>query len=189
VRVTTREQWRAWLAEHAAHSPGCWLQHPRRGGATYEELVLEALCVGWIDGQARAVDQEWTALLMTPRKRGSGWARTNKARVEALEAAGLMQAAGRAAVEAAKADGSWTLLDSAERWRSRRTWSPRSPLSPRARELGSFPAVGAQADADLAGDREAAGRPGRPRGPVADSASRGDGRAADHSRSIASRDR
>jgi uncharacterized protein YdeI (YjbR/CyaY-like superfamily) len=114
VRVRTREQWRAWLAEHADEGRGCWLAYPRRGAVSYEELVLEALCVGWVDGQARAVDATWTALLMTPRKRGSGWARTNKERVERLEADGLMLPAGRAVVEAAQADGSWSLLDSAE---------------------------------------------------------------------------
>ncbi len=108
VHVTSRGAWRAWLGEHAAASPGVWAV-TAKGGAPYEDLVLEALCVGWVDSQARA-----GALLFSPRRRGSGWARTNKARVEALEAAGLMLPAGRAVVEAAKADGSWTLLDSAE---------------------------------------------------------------------------
>jgi uncharacterized protein YdeI (YjbR/CyaY-like superfamily) len=81
---------------------------------SYEDLVLEALCVGWVDSSARRVDDERTALQFTPRRPGSGWARTNKARVDALERAGLMTSAGRAVVDAAKADGSWTLLDAAE---------------------------------------------------------------------------
>jgi len=52
--------------------------------------------------------------LFTPRNPGGTWARTNKARVERLLAAGLMRPAGLAAVEAAKADGSWMLLDEVE---------------------------------------------------------------------------
>jgi uncharacterized protein YdeI (YjbR/CyaY-like superfamily) len=53
-------------------------------------------------------------LWMSPRKRGSGWARTNKARIERLLADGLMAPAGLAMIEAAKRDGSWTLLDDVE---------------------------------------------------------------------------
>jgi uncharacterized protein YdeI (YjbR/CyaY-like superfamily) len=53
-------------------------------------------------------------LWMSPRKRGSGWARTNKARIERLLADGLMAPAGLAMIEEAKRDGSWTLLDDVE---------------------------------------------------------------------------
>ena len=47
-------------------------------------------------------------LWYAPRRKGSVWARTNRERVERLEAAGRMTPAGRAAVERAQADGSWT---------------------------------------------------------------------------------
>jgi uncharacterized protein YdeI (YjbR/CyaY-like superfamily) len=53
-------------------------------------------------------------LWFAPRKARSGWARTNKQRIERLTAAGLMAPAGLAVIEAAKADGSWTLLDAVE---------------------------------------------------------------------------
>lgn len=116
--METRAQWRAWLAAHAATSPGVWLVTWKRSSGrpvlAYEDLVEEALCFGWVDGQARAVDAERTSLLLTPRRRGSGWARTNKERVARLQAAGLMQPAGQAVVDAAVADGSWTLLDASE---------------------------------------------------------------------------
>jgi len=49
-----------------------------------------------------------------PRKPRSGWARTNKARVERLRADGLMTEAGERAIEVAVANGSWTLLDDVE---------------------------------------------------------------------------
>ena len=51
---------------------------------------------------------------MSPRKPSSGWSRSNKERVERLEREGLMTDAGRAAIEAAKRNGSWSLLDSVE---------------------------------------------------------------------------
>jgi uncharacterized protein YdeI (YjbR/CyaY-like superfamily) len=53
-------------------------------------------------------------LWFAPRKPGSGWSRPNKQRIEAMQAAGLMQPAGMALVDAAQADGSWTMLDEVE---------------------------------------------------------------------------
>jgi uncharacterized protein YdeI (YjbR/CyaY-like superfamily) len=73
--------------------------------------VQEALCFGWIDGRRKVLDPEHTGLLVTPRKAGSTWAASNKTRVDQLIAAGRMTPAGLAKVEAAKRDGSWTLLD------------------------------------------------------------------------------
>ena len=80
----------------------------------YEAAVQEALCFGWIDSTAGRVDARRSKLYFAPRKPGSGWAATNKARVERLLAAGQMAPAGLAAIERAKADGSWTLLDPIE---------------------------------------------------------------------------
>jgi uncharacterized protein YdeI (YjbR/CyaY-like superfamily) len=118
VHPETRLQWRAWLAEHAADSRGVWLvswrKHTRRPAVSYEDAVSEALAYGWVDSRGGKLDDDRTMLYFTPRKRGSGWARPNKRRVEELERAGRMTEAGRRVVEAAKADGSWTLLDAVE---------------------------------------------------------------------------
>ncbi|ROS26033.1 YdeI family protein [Cellulomonas sp. PhB150] len=119
VLVESVAQWRDWLAEHHADEPpGVWSVRWRyaSGGpvVTYEELVEAALCFGWIDSSGRTLDDQQTMLWFTRRKKGSGWARTNKARIERLEAEGLMAPAGRAMIEAARADGSWTLLDDVE---------------------------------------------------------------------------
>jgi uncharacterized protein YdeI (YjbR/CyaY-like superfamily) len=61
-----------------------------------------------------SVDDERTRLVLCPRRPGSGWSRPNKERIARLEELGLMQPAGRAVIDAAKADGSWTLLDDVE---------------------------------------------------------------------------
>jgi uncharacterized protein YdeI (YjbR/CyaY-like superfamily) len=53
-------------------------------------------------------------LWFAPRRRTSGWSRPNKVRIERLEREGRLAPAGRAAVEAAKANGAWTLLDDVE---------------------------------------------------------------------------
>jgi uncharacterized protein YdeI (YjbR/CyaY-like superfamily) len=116
--VTDREEWRRWLAANHTVAPGVWLVtfKPSTGKPrpTYDEVVEEALCFGWIDSVAGTVDDERTMLLITPRKRGSPWSKLNKARIEQLIANGLMTAAGLAKIEAAKADGSWTLYDAIE---------------------------------------------------------------------------
>ena len=110
--------WRCWLAANHTRTEGVWLVSWRaptgRPRMTYEESVEEALAFGWIDSKVRTLDDERTTIWMSPRKPGSGWSRTNKVRIERLEADGRMTDAGRALIDQAKADGSWTLLDAVE---------------------------------------------------------------------------
>ena len=117
-QVEPREQWRSWLATNHRRTDGVWLvtwkKHTGRPAPTYGEGVEEALCFGWVDSLPRRLDDDRTMLWYAPRKRGSGWSRPNKERIERLEAAGLMTDAGRAVIEAAKSDGSWTRLDDVE---------------------------------------------------------------------------
>ena len=103
---------RAWLLDNHTASPGVWLALTRKGGTvttlTWQQAVDEALCFGWIDGQARKRDEGSSWRRLTPRRPRSVWSQRNVATVARLEAAGLMLRAGRAAVDAAKADGRWT---------------------------------------------------------------------------------
>lgn len=103
--------WRDWLVANHESAPGVWLVLTRKGGEVtaldYEGAVLEALCVGWIDGQARSRDQASSLQRFTPRRARSQWSAVNVARVARLEAEGRMLPAGRAAVAEAKQDGRW----------------------------------------------------------------------------------
>jgi uncharacterized protein YdeI (YjbR/CyaY-like superfamily) len=114
----SRRDWRAWLTAHAGESAGVWVvtfkQSTGRPTLSYDDVVEEALCFGWVDSKSKGLDDQRTMMLLTPRKPGSGWSRPNKLRVEKLAAAGAMTPAGLAVIEAAKADGSWSLLDSVE---------------------------------------------------------------------------
>ncbi|SCL46771.1 Uncharacterized conserved protein YdeI, YjbR/CyaY-like superfamily, DUF1801 family [Micromonospora peucetia] len=74
---------------------------------TWQQAVDEALCFGWIDGQARKRDQETSWIRFTPRRHRSSWSQRNVAHVARLETQGRMLLSGRAAVEAARADGRW----------------------------------------------------------------------------------
>lgn len=118
IHPLTLEEWGAWLAEHHETSNGVWvvLAKPTSGlpSVGYVEAVEEGLCWGWIDSVTRPFDENHRVQRFSPRKTGSGWAKTNKERLLRLEAEGRLQPAGLAVIARAKADGSWTLLDGAE---------------------------------------------------------------------------
>jgi uncharacterized protein YdeI (YjbR/CyaY-like superfamily) len=105
------DAWRAWLEENFATSRGVWLVQHKKGGnvtsLTYEQALDHALCFGWVDGQIGRRDEGSYVTRFTPRGPKSQWSKLNVANIERLEAAGLMTDAGRAVVEAAKADGRW----------------------------------------------------------------------------------
>ena len=69
---------------------------------TWPESVDEALCVGWIDGIRKSVDEESYKIRFTPRRKGSIWSAVNIKRVAALTAEGRMQPSGLKAFEARK---------------------------------------------------------------------------------------
>lgn len=118
VQPGSRAAWRRWLEQNHERTRGIWFvtykKSTGRPRVEYEEAVEEALCFGWIDSTARTLDAERSMLYFAPRKRGSGWSRSNKIRVARLHAAGLMASPGLARIEAAQRDGSWTILDSVE---------------------------------------------------------------------------
>jgi uncharacterized protein YdeI (YjbR/CyaY-like superfamily) len=97
----TPDQWRAWLARHHATAEELWVGFYKRGtgrpSLTWPESVDQALCYGWIDGVRKSLGAESYAIRFTPRRPGSIWSKINLARIEELEALGLMQPAGRAA--------------------------------------------------------------------------------------------
>ncbi len=114
----SRRQWRAWLAANHDMERGVWLGSWKtatgRPACPYPEVVEEAICFGWIDSTVNTLDDDRGLQLFTPRKAKSTWTRLNRQRVADLEAAGLMTDAGRRAVEIAKGNGWWTILDPVE---------------------------------------------------------------------------
>lgn len=118
VHADTREQWRSWLADNHASAASAWLvswkRHTGKPSVGYEDSVREAAAFGSIDSKGLTLDEDRTMLYFARRKPGSAWSRSNKIRIEDLERDGLMADAGLRAIEAAKADGSWTLLDDVE---------------------------------------------------------------------------
>lgn len=103
--------WRAWLDENHTSSPGVWLIEHKKGGTTtaltYAQALDEALCFGWIDGQAKSRDDHTYFQRFTPRGPRSIWSVRNQGHIERLRAEGRMREAGERAVAAAQADGRW----------------------------------------------------------------------------------
>lgn len=96
-------QFRAWLDQHAATATelvvGFWKVDSGRPSMTWSESVDEALCVGWIDGVRKRIDDDAYQIRFTPRKPTSIWSAVNVQKFHALDKAGRMAAAGRAAFE------------------------------------------------------------------------------------------
>jgi uncharacterized protein YdeI (YjbR/CyaY-like superfamily) len=107
----TRSELEAWLEGNHDSSSGFWLKIAKQGSGVesvdYAEALELALCFGWIDSQKRGFDQSFFLQRFTPRRPRGKWSQINRAKVEALIAAGAMRPAGLAEVEAAKADGRW----------------------------------------------------------------------------------
>lgn len=86
--VSTRADWRDWLAAHHATASEVWLVsyrvHTGRPSLPYDAAVEEALCVGWIDSVRRGLDADRTAQRFTPRRPGSPYSQTNKERLARL---------------------------------------------------------------------------------------------------------
>jgi uncharacterized protein YdeI (YjbR/CyaY-like superfamily) len=114
----SRVEWRKWLEENHATSPGIWLIYFKKGinkpTLSYDDAVEEALSFGWIDSTVNKLDGERYLQLFTPRKPTSTWSRLNKQRVKKLIKNGSMTVAGLEKIEAAKKNGSWTILDDVE---------------------------------------------------------------------------
>jgi len=99
----TPAAWRAWLEANHATETEVEVGFRRKASGlptmTWSQAVDEALCYGWIDGVRHSIDEISYRNRFTPRKPRSTWSNVNIAKVQALEAAGRMTAAGRAAFE------------------------------------------------------------------------------------------
>lgn len=104
IFFTSPDELRRWLEEHHETERellvGHHKAHTGKASLTFDQLVREILCFGWIDGQVRSLDDDRYQRRITPRKPSSNWSAINVRLVAELEAAGLMHQAGRDAFAA-----------------------------------------------------------------------------------------
>ncbi|WP_221076532.1 YdeI/OmpD-associated family protein [Agarivorans aestuarii] len=100
-----------WLQEHHATESELWInifkKHTGTPSVTWDDVVVESLCWGWIDGIKKSVDEQSYLQRITPRKPRSNWSKRNRQHVERLIQEGRMTPFGLLHVDAAKADGRW----------------------------------------------------------------------------------
>jgi uncharacterized protein YdeI (YjbR/CyaY-like superfamily) len=92
---------RRWFEKNHASAELLWVGfHKKDTGkpsVTWQESVDEALCVGWIDGIRKRIDETSYKIRFTPRRQGSVWSAVNTRRVAALKKEGRMRPEGLAA--------------------------------------------------------------------------------------------
>jgi len=100
----TPSTFRKWLQRHHSAKNELWVGFYKVGSGhqsiTWPESVDEALCVGWIDGVRKRIDDGAYAIRFSPRKPGSSWSTKNIRRMHELIAQGRANDAGIAAFEA-----------------------------------------------------------------------------------------
>ena len=111
LEFSSREDWDAWLNEHASSSSGVWLKFAKKSSGASSvgkpESIETALAHGWIDGQLDGFDERYWLVRFTPRGAKSKWSQLNRDTAERLIAEGIMGTRGLVEVEQAKSDGRW----------------------------------------------------------------------------------
>jgi uncharacterized protein YdeI (YjbR/CyaY-like superfamily) len=106
-----QQAFEAWLEAQPPGSAGAYVKVAKRGAPEpslkQAEMVESLLCFGWIDGRVNRFDDFFFLTRVTPRRPKSIWSQKNVEWIAELTAAGRMQPAGIAAVEAAQTDGRW----------------------------------------------------------------------------------
>lgn len=93
-----RAEWRAWLEAHHKTKPEVWLRIFSKASGkpslSYDDMVEECLCFGWIDGTVKKHDEESKVQRITPRRKKSFLSELNRQRIWKLQRLGLMTPAG-----------------------------------------------------------------------------------------------
>ena len=110
-KFPTQRSFELWLSRHHAKVAGVRIQIAKKTSGIpsidYAQALDVALCYGWIDGQAKSIDEDWYCQRFTPRRARSLWSKRNRDIVARLIEEGRMQPAGHAEIDRAKADGRW----------------------------------------------------------------------------------
>ncbi|WP_432474147.1 YdeI/OmpD-associated family protein [Amphritea sp. HPY] len=100
-----------WLKVNHACESELWVKIYKKNtgiqSVTWNDVVIEALCWGWIDGVKRSIDDQAYLQRITPRKKRSNWSKRNTEHAERLISEGRMMESGLVHIRAAKADGRW----------------------------------------------------------------------------------
>ncbi|TMD97768.1 MAG: bacteriocin-protection protein [Chloroflexi bacterium] len=92
---------RAWFEANHASATELWVGYHRkrtgRPSVSWQDVVDQELCFGWIDSVRYSLGDDSSAQRITPRRKGSVWSAINIKRFEELEEMSLVHPSGRAA--------------------------------------------------------------------------------------------
>lgn len=110
MQFSNRGAFIKWLYDNCLSSVGFWMMFGKKGGPKtikVSEVLEEALCFGWIDGQMESIDDKSYRKYFSLRRSNSKWSDKNKALAEKLEVQGMMTDYGRRKIEEVKENGQW----------------------------------------------------------------------------------
>ena len=111
MTFSTPKELGQWLKVNHAAETELWVKIYKKNtkieSVTWQDVVIEVLCWGWIDGIKKSIDSQAYLQRITPRKARSNWSKRNTEHAERLISEGRMMASGRVHISAAKADGRW----------------------------------------------------------------------------------
>lgn len=100
-----------WLKMNHATESELWVKIFKKNtgvpSVSWNDVVMETLCWGWIDGVKKSIDGQAYLQRITPRTARSSWSKRNTEHVDRLITEERMKEAGLVHVRAAKADGRW----------------------------------------------------------------------------------
>ncbi|SMO54840.1 YdeI/OmpD-associated family protein [Gracilimonas mengyeensis] len=100
-----------WLKQNHATESELWVKIFKKKteipSVTWNDVVIEVLCWGWIDGIKKSLDDQAYLQRITPRTARSKWSKKNREHAEQLIKEGRMMESGLEQVRAAKSDGRW----------------------------------------------------------------------------------
>ncbi len=95
---TIRAEWRHWLQIHHRTKTEVWLRTCNKASGlptiSYDDMVEECLCFGWIDGTVKKLDADSKVQRITPRRKNSFLSELNRQRIWKLQRLDLMTPAG-----------------------------------------------------------------------------------------------
>lgn len=100
-----------WLKLNHASKSELWIKIYKKAtgikSVSWNDVVIEALCWGWIDGIKKSIDDQAYLQRITPRKLRSNWSKRNTEHAARLIDEGRMMESGLKHIRAAKEDGRW----------------------------------------------------------------------------------
>lgn len=102
---------REWFECHHQTDTELWILIYKKASGTpsvsWDDVVIESLVWGWIDGVKKRLDDASYLQRITPRRPKSAWSKRNCDHADRLISEGKMRPSGLAQVDAAKGDGRW----------------------------------------------------------------------------------